>query len=615
MNGIKTKLSPLVERLWHGEQSLLGLARPLSLPDQARADLHRFIADGLWSTDGLLSSLLSISRSDNVTEGLQELYKFSLKFGHHLHSSSLWAQNTTESIEKFLQLTMNGQLSNSTWWNHLKTEAIGVTEKLHEKRPREFEAKLGDKEAKLETVMAVDGEDAPGAPFGERETPLMFIDSKSNQYVLSHPSGIKSLAAHSEDPSLIRDIVIIWLAALLLGLLVSLLGLPEFFGHVIAGILLGPSGFDVISNVVQVSSLGQIGAYMLLLELGSEFSLTKVKKFAGITILGTLLFTALFSIGWGLFGRFILGSSFGEASFIGLVLSFASTAVSIKCIQQSAKESRAAIVFNVLNIASIITGILLMQDALFSTVISIIPVMSSATQGSTFTVFGNVILFLLKATLCAALTSGALWLIQIHAHPAQRDVMLLIIALGSISLCSLMKISGEYGAFFTGLIYALLNEPSPKDSREELDPESEPHQSSLIKTLSFAFCTLFFASIGLFVDLSFIRAEFLVLLAASSLAIGAKFAIMYSLTIGPFKLTRTQSLLISLNLAQVSELSMALGSKGRRLGIISREVYLLVVGTTMICLVAVPIFWKLAVNSVDKYGPTSPREPINMTEA
>lgn len=615
LDAIKARLAPLVEHLWHSEQSNRAQTDLLTLPSQVRSDLHSVITEGIWGSDASLIELISVTSLSNATDALNQLHKSALSCLHRIHSSSLRAQNISESIEKYLNLAAHGSLGNATWWNNLKTEVVGVTEQIDEKRPREFEAKLGGKEAKLETVMVVEGEEDEKRS-GEREAPLMFIDSKSNQYVLSHPSGIKSLAAHSEDPAFIRDIIVILLVALVLGFAVERTGLPGFFGHILTGIMLGPSGLNIISNVVQVSSLGQIGAYLLLLELGSEFSLTKVKKFAGITIFGTLLFTLLFSLGWGVFGRFVLGSSFQEASFIGLMLSFASTAVSIKCIRQAGEEPRAAIVFNVLNIESIVTGILLMQDALFSTVISMLPVLAHSREGSSVAVIGSLVLFAAKCALCASLTGASLWLMKRHANRDQHELFLLIIGLASICFCSHIGISGEFGAFFTGLSYSLFSESTLKASREDLELEGEHSTGSpLIQTLSFVFCTLFFASIGLFVDLSFIRAEFLVLIAAACMAIGAKLAIMYALASGPFKMTRRQSMLISLNLSQVSELSMALGSKGRRLGIISREVYLLVVGTTMICLVVVPFLWKLVIRSMDMYTPASPRDSPSMTEA
>lgn len=51
--------------------------------------------------------------------------------------------------------------------------------------------------------------------------------------------------------------------------------------------------------------------------------------------------------------------------------------------------------------------------------------------------------------------------------------------------------------------------------------------------------------------------------------------------------------LVSAGLAQVSEFSFVLGSIARRLGLLSREVYLLILGVTTLSLLVAPILWKL----------------------
>src|SRR5690606_38691439 len=112
---------------------------------------------------------------------------------------------------------------------------------------------------------------------------------------------------------------------------------------------------------------------------------------------------AFCSIGWGVFGMFALGSSFAESCFIGFMISFASTAVSIKCLKQ-AENSSIQQYMKEMNMESIITGILLMQDALFSTAISILPMLATISNEGLFDATLKIIGFVLKAGLSAGAT-------------------------------------------------------------------------------------------------------------------------------------------------------------------------------------------------------------------
>lgn len=58
--------------------------------------------------------------------------------------------------------------------------------------------------------------------------------------------------------------------------------------------------------------------------------------------------------------------------------------------------------------------------------------------------------------------------------------------------------------------------------------------------------------------------------------------------------TRHIRWIVSAGLAQVSEFSFVLGSRARRAGIISREVYLLVLSVTTLSLLLAPALWRAA---------------------
>jgi hypothetical protein len=67
-----------------------------------------------------------------------------------------------------------------------------------------------------------------------------------------------------EDFRLIIDLVTVLGVAAVGGLMASLLRQPVLLGYLLAGMLVGPAGFGVIKEVVQVETLAQFGVAFLL---------------------------------------------------------------------------------------------------------------------------------------------------------------------------------------------------------------------------------------------------------------------------------------------------------------------------------------------------------------
>ena len=77
------------------------------------------------------------------------------------------------------------------------------------------------------------------------------IDSNDNEYVISNP-GKGSKMQLQEDLTLISDIVKVIVAAALGGLACGLMGQPIILGYLAAGMVVGPGGFSLIHELVQV---------------------------------------------------------------------------------------------------------------------------------------------------------------------------------------------------------------------------------------------------------------------------------------------------------------------------------------------------------------------------
>lgn len=103
----------------------------------------------------------------------------------------------------------------------------------------------------------------------------MLIDSASNQYILSRP---RDLTLSIEDHYFIHDIIKLLLLSFVCGSLCSFFKVPSLFGYVFTGMVLGPTGLNLIGCVVQVESLGEIGVIFIVFMVGLEFSPQKLQK-------------------------------------------------------------------------------------------------------------------------------------------------------------------------------------------------------------------------------------------------------------------------------------------------------------------------------------------------
>ena len=95
------------------------------------------------------------------------------------------------------------------------------------------------------------------------------------------------------DPNL-TAIAIVFSVALLCGLLLMRFKQPAIIGYIVAGVILGPSGFQIIEETEAAKTLAELGVLLLLFLIGMELSLRAFKtvyKLASVIVL-CLLYTS-----------------------------------------------------------------------------------------------------------------------------------------------------------------------------------------------------------------------------------------------------------------------------------------------------------------------------------
>ncbi|XP_073805376.1 transmembrane and coiled-coil domain-containing protein 3 isoform X1 [Danio rerio] len=420
----------------------------------------------------------------------------------------------------------------------------------------------------------------------------MLIDSQNNQYVLTKP---RDATIPRADHHFIKDVVCVVMLSLPCGWLCTLMGLPPMFGYIICGVLLGPSGLNSIKSMVQVETLGELGVFFTLFVVGLEFSPERLHKVWRISLQGSVLLSLLM-VCVGLIWGQLLGLQPTQTLFICSCLSLSSTPLVSRFLSGASREAKEG----ELDYSSVLLGMLVMQDVQLGLFIAVMPTLIHGGDGEVDSVVLaalQVLVLLARVLVSLAAVVLLCWILRSHLiGPFYRKLHAEskgnkeIVVLGTsafvfmmLTLTEFMDVSMELGCFLAG---ALLSSQGHMVTAEVMTC-AEPIRDFL--------AIIFFASIGFHVFPTFVLYELTILLVLTFSLVIMKFMIavaVLSALLPPG--SRHIRWLVSAGLAQVSEFSFVLGSRARRAGIISREVYLLVLSVTTLSLLLAPVLWRAA---------------------
>jgi monovalent cation:H+ antiporter-2, CPA2 family len=379
-----------------------------------------------------------------------------------------------------------------------------------------------------------------------------------------------------EDFRLILDLVSVLAVAACGGLLAALLRQPVLLGYLIGGIIVGPTGLGVIKEIIQVETLAQFGVAFLLFALGVEFSLAELKKVKAIALGGgglqIALTIAVTVVVCGLTGAW--GALPAKGVFLGAILSLSSTAVVLKCLMERNETETPH--------GQVMLGILVVQDLALGLMLAVLPALDQPPE----TIGIAVLTALLRIGLFAAgAVAAGIWvippLLRLLARTESRELFLLgvvAICLGIALLTEYLGLSIEMGAFVAGLMIS--------------EVEYADQTLTYVEPLRDIFASLFFVSVGMLIDPVFLWNNLELILGLVAIVFVGKFLIITPL-VKIFRYPLKTALIVGLGLAQIGEFSFVLASKGLSLGLVSRRIYLLILGTTAVTLVITPFILRL----------------------
>jgi monovalent cation:proton antiporter-2 (CPA2) family protein len=275
-------------------------------------------------------------------------------------------------------------------------------------------------------------------------------------------------------------------AAVLLVSLSRRLGLGSILGYLIAGLLIGPSGLRLVTDVESISEISELGVLMLLFIIGLELRLPRVWAMrrsvfglgaAQVIVTGAVLGAAAY---WA-------GAAWAGATILGLGLALSSTAIVLPLLAER-------------NLLALTSGrdsfaVLLFQDLASVPLIALVPALAGHHPD------GPIWIVLLKAAGAVAviLLGGRFLLRPIFAAiggARTREVFTataLLIVVGAAAIAGGAGMPLSLGAFAAGVVLA------ESEYRHELQADIEPFEGLLLG--------FFFMSVGMSTDIALVARE------------------------------------------------------------------------------------------------------------
>lgn len=284
--------------------------------------------------------------------------------------------------------------------------------------------------------------------------------------------------------TLLLDLGLIVVTAAVFAFLGKLVKMPSIVAYITAGIVLGPC-FRIVELNHSLELISELGIALLLFLVGLELSLQKIKDLGRVAlILGSLqvLFTSLA----GFFISRLIGFAPLEAVFLAATVTFSSTVVVIKLLDQKGATGRL--------FGRITISLLLAQDIVIIIALTLLSGIGSgqsvelAALGVGLSIaFGGMLLLLLVSLLASR------YLLPLPFAWAARSPDTVFI--WALCWCFLMvmiahkfHLSIEIGAFLAGIAIAQL--PIHEDLHRRLHP------------LMTFFVAVFLVTLGVNIDLS-----------------------------------------------------------------------------------------------------------------
>ncbi|TFZ01098.1 glutathione-regulated potassium-efflux system protein KefC [Ramlibacter rhizophilus] len=366
---------------------------------------------------------------------------------------------------------------------------------------------------------------------------------------------------------------LIYLAAAVLAVpLTRALGLSAVLGYLAAGIVIGPAGFGLVTDVQAILHFAELGVVLMLFLIGLELEPRRlwtmrrpIFGWGSAQVLGCT--ALLFAAGW------LAGASWTLALVAALGLSLSSTAIALQVMNER----------NILGTPAGQAGfsILLFQDVAAIPILALVPLLGAHDAAASIPVSQRLLEALqIVATIAAIILGGRLllrpvfrWIARSRTTEIFTAAALLLVVL-SASLMLSVGLSMALGAFLAGVLLA------DSEYRRELETDLEPFKGLLLG--------LFFIAVGMSIDFAALRAAPGLVAALVIGLLAIKGALIWTLG-GALRLARPDRTVFTLLLAQGGEFAFVVFQAATGARVIDAPTSSLLVGSVAISMLLGPL--------------------------
>ncbi|EWH11931.1 sodium/hydrogen exchanger [Catenovulum agarivorans DS-2] len=347
------------------------------------------------------------------------------------------------------------------------------------------------------------------------------------------------------------------------------LKLAPILAYLVAGIIVGPSLFNFLSEAKEISFVGELGIVFLLFSLGLEFSFPRLIAMRQL-VFGVGLVQVVVTLLIILLVCFVSGYNWQSALVVACALALSSTAIVIKQLTENGKlQSKRG---------QLAVSILLFQDLAVVPMLIVIPIIAGASQVN------------LASSLLMALLNGALvfvllisvgkWLLPRlfnEIAQARSDELFvlttILVALLTGAITHLFGLSMALGAFLAGM---MLGESQYK---HQLEADIRPFRDILMG--------LFFISVGMQLDIAILAQSLHWLILFVAIVLAIKLLIIQMIA-RCFKQSKADAWAAGIMLCQMGEFGFVIAALALEQGLISKHLASMLVGVGVISMAITP---------------------------
>jgi CPA2 family monovalent cation:H+ antiporter-2 len=367
-------------------------------------------------------------------------------------------------------------------------------------------------------------------------------------------------------------------AALVFGFATQRAGLSPIVGYLIAGLLVGPYTPGFVADRHMAEQLAEVGIILLMFGVGMQFHVEELVAVWRIAVPGAIA-QSLVATGLGTLVALAFGWTPTAGVIFGIGLSVASTVVLIRVLSDHRDLHTRA--------GHIAVGWLVVEDLFTVLVLVVMPVVFGRTGESSVAyslALASVKVAVLTALVLVVGRRVVPWLLTRVAITQSRELFTLtVLALAlciSVASAQLFGVSMALGAFLAGLVVGR-SEFAVRAASEALPMRD-------------AFAVLFFVSVGMLLDPSYVMKAPLLILAALAVVLVGKPLVALALALA-WGYPAGVALRIAAALAQIGEFSFIVAAVGADLGLVTDEVRNTLIATAIVSIASNPLLYRAAV--------------------